>query len=74
MLDPMPQIPKERILSTAFRQKKEKKEGKKGRLDKYLINGPPNMRSLAVGTCENPWLSYIDDHRNKDQRMSVMGS
>ena len=24
--------------------------------------------------CENPWLSFVDDHCNKDQRMSVKGS
>jgi hypothetical protein len=24
--------------------------------------------------CENHWLSFVDDHRNKDQRMSVKGS
>ena len=35
---PNAQTRKERILSTAVRPKKEKK----GPLDKYLINGPPN--------------------------------
>jgi hypothetical protein len=24
--------------------------------------------------CENPWLSFVDDHGNKDQRMLVMDS
>jgi hypothetical protein len=31
--------------------------------------------AIAAGRlCENPWMSFVDDHHNKDRRMSEMGS
>ena len=48
MLSPNARAPKERIFSTAVRPKKEKK----GPLDKYLINGPPNITHFKFWTCE----------------------
>jgi hypothetical protein len=42
-----------RILSTAVRQKNEKK-GKNGPLDTYLINGPP-MSVVLLTKCPEPF-------------------
>jgi hypothetical protein len=55
MLSPNARAPKERIFRMAVRPKKEKK----GLLDKYLINGPPNVRAydnllvITRGTLED---------------------
>ena len=32
------------------------------------------IKGISDGLSENPWLSFIDDHGNKDQRMLVTDS